>query len=395
MGFIMAIFKKRKASVSDGPGLTAPVRLVTSVGDLSGVRAGDIVLLEQEDLDLESAESLVALKIAAVVNSHSSVTGREPVRGAAHLVENDIVVLDEVGEGLWSSLRNGDLARIDGNEVFREDSVLATGVLLSAARISERLDEASSGISNRLDAVVTNATDLVRRERAMLVDGERIPRVTHAIAGRPVLVVVSGENTHHELRSLRRFVIDHDPVLVAVGEGAAELLKVGYGIDMLFGHAEELEADAINKADEIVLVSSDGRWEQPERFEKHGKQPVLFTAPGAAQDLAVLLVDHHDADLIVMVGTHNGLADLTSRNPVDVAGSLVTRLRASSRIIDAAAVSYFARKRIGIWAPLLLLIAGFMALGVALNFAMSGQELVDLLSSPFSSVITSIRGIGS
>ncbi|NLC98960.1 MAG: hypothetical protein GX678_07775 [Actinomycetales bacterium] len=395
MGNIMAFFKKRQAPVSDARGLIAPVRLVTSIGDLSGVRAGDIVLIEQEDLDFESAQTLVTLQISAVVNSHSSVTGREPVKGAAHLVENQIVVLDEVGEGLWSSLRNGDLARIDGNEVFREDAVLATGVLLTAERIVERLDEASSGLSNRLDAVVTNATDLVRRERAMLIDGERIPRVTHSIKGRPVLVVVPGENTHAELRSLRRFVIDHDPVLVGVGEGADELLRVGYGIDLLVGHAAELESKAINKADEIVLVSSDGRWDQPERFEKHGKQPVLFTAPGAAQDLAVLLVDHHEAALIVLVGTSSGIEELTARDPVDVAGSLVTRLRSSSRIIDAAAVSYFARKRIGIWAPLVLLAAGCLAVAIALNFAVSGQELLDVISAPFSSIFTSIRGMNS
>lgn len=389
----MAFFKKRKAPISEAPGLSAPVRLVASVGDFSGVRAGDIVLIEQEDLDLESAEKLLALKIAAVVNSHSTVTGREAVKGAAYLAEHEVIILDEVGTGVWSSLRNGDIARIDGNSVYREEQVLATGVLLTSERIAERLDEASSGLSNRLDAVVTNATDLVRRERAMLIDGERIPRITHNLKNRPVLVVVAGENAHSELKSLRRFVIDHDPVLIAVGDGSDELLKVGYGIDVLVGHADEMEQKAISKAGEIVLVSADGSWDRPERFEKHGKQPVLFTAPGSLQDLAVLLADHHEASLIVLVGTQTGLDDLTARDPLAVAGSLVTRLRASARIIDAEAVSYFTRHRIGIWAPLLLLLMGCLAVAVALNFSVGGQGLVDLLSAPLSTDFPTTRGI--
>lgn len=395
MGNIMAIFKKRQAPTANGPGLSAPARLVTSLGDLSGVRAGDIVLMEQEDLDLESAQTLVRLNIAAVVNSHSTVTGREQAMGGSQLLSNGIVVLDDVGSGLWSSLRNGDVIRVDGNAVYREDSVLATGVLLTPERIAERLDEASSGLSNRLDAVVTNATDLVRRERAMLLDGERIPQLTSFVKGRPVLVVVAGEETHAELRSLRRFVIDHDPLLVGVGDGAEELLKAGYGIDLLVGHAEELQLTAINKAKEIVLISADGRWDRPERFEKHGKQPVLFTAPGAVQDLAVLLVDHHDAALIVLSGTRSGIEELTNRDPVDVAGSLVTRLRSSAKIIDAEAVRYFARQRIGIWVPLILLLVGCFAVVVALSFAFSGQSIIELFTAPFGSLFISIRGINS
>ena len=90
----MAFFKKRKAPVSEAPGLSAPVRLVATAGDFSGVRAGDIVLIEQEDLDLESAEKLLALKITAVVNSHSTVTGREAVKGAAYLAEHEVIILD-------------------------------------------------------------------------------------------------------------------------------------------------------------------------------------------------------------------------------------------------------------------------------------------------------------
>lgn len=395
MGNIMAFFKKRKAPQDEAPGLSGPVRLVTSVSDLSGVRTGDIVLMEQEDLDLESAQKLVSLKIAAIVNSHATVTGMEPVRGAAHLAEHSVVILDEVGTGVWASLRNGDIVRIDGNSVYRDDTVLATGVLLTQERIAERQDEATSGVSNRLDAVVSNAAHLVRRERAMLIDGERIPQLSHRIANRPVLIVVAGTDTPRELRALRRFVIDHDPVLVGVADGAHELLKIGYGIDILVGHAEELEPKAINKADEIVLVSSDGRWDRPERFEKHGKQPVLFTAPGATQDLAMLMMDHHEASLIVIAGARTGLEDLTSRDPVDVAGTLVTRLSVSARIMDAAAVTYFTRQRIGMWAPLLLLATGLLAVAIAFNYAAHGTGILDLISAPFSSAITAIRGTSS
>ncbi|TXJ05121.1 MAG: hypothetical protein E6Q27_06325 [Aeromicrobium sp.] len=388
----MAVFKKRTKHVVQGAGVHGPVRLVSSLGDLSGVRAGDIVLIEQEDIDIDSAQKFVSLNIAALVNSFASVTGQEPAKGAAHLVESGILLLDEVGTGVWSTLRNGDLVRIDGNEIHRDDEVLATGVLQTAARVAERQSEATSGISNRLDSVVTNAADLVRRERAMLIDGERIPRLATPIQGRPVVLVAAHDDAKQQLRQLRKFIVDHDPVIIAISEGADVVQKAGYGIDVLMGHAEELAQSAITKSKEIVLVSSDGRWERPERFEKHGTQPVLFTAPGNAENLAILLADHHDAAAIILVGYDSGITELTGHDPVDVAGNLVARLSANTKIIDARAVEYFARRRIGIWVPLLLLLMGCLAVYIALDFASTGEPIVDWFTLSTDSLLSTTQG---
>lgn len=385
----MAFPKRRQKSAPDGPGVTGPVRHHRTLTELSGIRTGDIVIIDAKDLESEPAEALVERGVAAVINVSSTATGRFPNQGAHVLTAAGILLVDDVGEGIWNALRNGEVVRIEGGSIHREDDVVATGLVMTSERVQERHAEATSGFSNQLDAVVTNATDILRRDRAMLIEGERIPRLSNRVKSRPVIIVADGD-AEADLRTLRRFIIDHDPVLVAAGGAADLILRLGYKVDVLIGDGDDMSPAAIAKADEIVLVSASGRWDRPERFEKHGRQPVLFTANGAIADLALLMIDEHEPGVIVLAGHPRALNDLVEREPVAVAGTFVARLRAQSRIVDAEAVSYFNRQRVGFLAPLLLLICGLIALVVAIATTTVGREwlapLLDLLGVSASSI---------
>jgi len=371
---IMPILKRRNSAVPEGPGVTGPARLCRRLDDLSTVRAGDVVVLDVTDLEADTAQGLVERQVAAVVNVSPSSSGRYPNLGPQVLADAGVVLVDRVGEAVWQSLRSGDVVRVHEGTVFRGDSTVATGVEMTSARVRDQLDEASSGLTNQLDSIVTNAANTLRRDRAMLLEGAGIPAVSTQIKGRPVVVVSAGPDAEEDLRSIRAFIRDHDPVLIGVAEGAELLIGAGLRPHVVVGRGDDLSPRMIERSGEVVIVSAAGRLERPEQFEAHGRQPVVFTAAGAPENLAVLLADQNDAAVIVLVGAPSRLVDVVDGDTADAAGTFIARLRAGSRVVDAQAVSWFARQRLSWFVPLLLLLAGAVAVVAAIATTPLGHD---------------------
>ena len=262
----MPILKRRKNPTPDGPGVSGPVRLCRTNDELSVVRTGDIVVIDIADLEADQARLLVARKVSAVVNVSASTSGRFPNLGPQVLAEASIPLVDRVGESLWQSVRSGDRVRVYQGQVFVGDQVVATGTEMTARLVRDQLDEASSGLSSRLDSIVTNAADTLRRDRAMLLEGAGIPNVATKIADRPVVIVYGGKGAAGELKSIRRFIADNDPVLVAVAAGAELLLNAGLRPNLVVDRADQLNERIIERARELVVVSPDGRLADPAPF---------------------------------------------------------------------------------------------------------------------------------
>ena len=370
----MPILKRKHRALPEGPGVVGPARLCRHGADLSSVRSGDVVVVDVTDLGADTAQVLVEKGVAAVLNVSSSSTGRYPNLGPQVLAGAGVPLVDRVGESVWQSLRSGDVVRVDGGAVHLGDTTVATGVEMTESRVRDQLDEASSGLSSQLDSIVTNAADTLRRDRAMLLEGAGIPAVSTAIKDRPVVVVTDGPDAAKDLKSIRSFVRDHDPVLIGVGAGAELLISAGLRPHLLVGRGDDFSGRMIERSGEVVIVSSSGRLDRPEQFEAHGRQPVIFTATGTPENLAVLLADQNEAAVIVLVGGPTRLVDLVDGDTADAAGTFIARLRAGSRVVDAQAVSWFARQRLSWVTPLLLLVAGIVAVVAAVATTPLGHE---------------------
>src|SRR5699024_12665342 len=86
---------------------------------LRRVSAGDIVVLDNVDLDRATADSLVRSEVAGVVNASPSISGRYPNLGPEILVGAGIAVVDNVGSGVLRDGKDGSKARLHANTVDR------------------------------------------------------------------------------------------------------------------------------------------------------------------------------------------------------------------------------------------------------------------------------------
>ncbi len=71
----------------------------------------------------------------------------------------------------------------------------------------------------------------------------------------------------------------------------------------------------------------------------------------------------------------------------------VSRLRAGSKIVDAKAVHYFSADRMAMWPIFMLLVAGLVAVGMAVGVTPVGHGWIDSISTQFSDFGTWIKGL--
>ncbi len=377
----------------DAKGVVGTVRFVRRPKDFASLRAGEIAVVAHPDLDSQQAEALIDRRVRAVINTARSSSGRVPNLGPQLLSSAGVALVDVTQADFGSRLKSGDKIRIESGKVFKDEILIATGADLDQDRTRTDLATAESGLATRLDSLAANASDHIQREHDMLIGGARVPRLRTKLRRRPVVVVSRGHDDVADLRGLRAYIRDSDPILIGAGAGADLLLDSGYTPRIVIGALDHLSDKAIRAAGEVVVTTASGRLELPERLERHANRVVTFVSTGSDDDLAILLADTNEAAVIIHVGAPANLSQFLDRAPTEAARMFVSRLRAGSKIIDAKAVHHFSTDRMAMWPIMLLLAAGLIAVAVAVGVTPVGQDWIDTIGTQFDALGNWIKGL--
>lgn len=389
----MAIWNRRTSLPAEVNGIVGTLRFARRGSDVTSLKEGDIAVVDQPELDGRQAEALIERRVRAVLNTSPSSSGRIPNTGPQQLSKAGITLIDLEGEDAWSLLKNGERVRIEHGKVFRDEILVVGGTELDEERATSDLATAESGLATRLDSLAANATDHLQREHEMLLSGARVPHLRTKLRRRVAIVVSHAYDDEADLRGLRRYIADTDPVLIGAGPGADVLLAAGYTPHLVVGAIDNLSDRAIRAAGEVVVTTTSGRVDMPERLERHGKEIATFVSTGSDDDLAILLADTNEAAVIVHVGAPPTLSDFLERPPTEVARMFVARLRAAAKIVDAKAVHQLSTNRFAIWPLLLLLMAGIAAVAVAVGITPVGQDWYDALGDDLFDFGSWIKGL--
>ena len=389
---------RRRRSV-DLPGVSGVARVDRRTKNLTKrLRRGEIAVIDHVDLDRVSAEALVACGAGAVVNVRPSVSGRYPNLGPEIIVEAGIPLVDSVGADLLTQIREGEFLRVEGNVVYRDtdtESVpVAEGQLQTPHTLAGLMEAAREGLSSQLEAFAANTMEYLRRERDLLLDGVGVPDINTGLSDRHVLIVVRGYDYKEDLAMLRHYIREYRPVLIGVDGGADALADVGLKPDLIVGDMDSVSDATLRSGAELVVHAyRDGRAPGLERLERLGLRGVPFPATGTSEDVAMLLADDKGASLMVAVGTHNTLVEFMDKGRSGMASTFLTRLRIGSKLIDAKGVSRLYRSRIPAWTLVLLVVAGVLAVVVALAATPTGQAALDVLGSWWDRFVFWLRGL--
>jgi uncharacterized membrane-anchored protein len=387
-------FNSRRTHLSVLPGTTGTARVARRASQLlPRLKDGDIAVIDHHDLDRETALRLLDKGVAAVVNAAPMISGRYANLGPEVLAEAGVPLLDNVGRGGWEAVPDGQPIRVNEGIVFAGDHAVAHGRSVTLRDIRAEMEQARSGLAVQLDTLTHNAGEFLRREQDLLLDGRGLPDLTTTFGGRPAVVVVTFE--HAELVSLRRFVRELDPVIIAVGGAADDLMDFGWAPDVIVGSAAEPgtipSADALRAASDVVLLRTQGggalESDMLTGIERLDVAPLLVTSSATPEDLALLIADRHDAVPVVGVGLHARLEDFLDRRQAGLASTFATRLKVGSRLVDATAVPALHTSGTTTGQVVALLLAGIAAVLVAVGVTPAGQELFEAVGDKLGTLL--------
>ena len=381
-------FFRRRAR---GP-LTGAVRIDRRTKNLlHRIRPGEIAIILHDDLDQIAAEGLIERGAVAVVNCHRSITGRYPNAGPLVLARANVPLIDGVGEGILDHVEEGDTLAIRGPDIFHGDQLVGSGTLLDGQALDRALADAQSTMGEELERFVRNTMEYLQVERDLVLRGEGLPELKTKLAGRAAVVVVRGHEYRQDLRTLRPYISDMHPVLIAVDGAADALLDEGLKPDVIIGDMDSVSTNALTCGAEVVVHAyPDGRAPGLERVQELGISPSILASAGTSEDIALLLAYESGSDLIVAVGAHDNLVEFLDKGRNGMASTFVVRLKVGPKLVDAKGVNRLYRSQVRTRDILLLITAAIVAMVVAASLSPAlrlwGQNVAAWLRSVWRSI---------
>src|SRR4051794_17353345 len=342
----------------------------------------DIAIIDHVDIDRVSAEELLESGVRVVVNVALSATGRYPNPGPLLLVRGGVRLIDAPGATLFDDVADGDLVTIRGSSVFRNGTRLAVGRALEERELEAALDEQKSRVDEALRDFADNTMRYLRDEGQLLAEGIDFPVLKTRFRDRHALVIARGPGHKDDLRSVRPYVRDFKPVLVAVDGGADALIEAGHRPDVIVGDMDSVSDKALESGAELVVHAYPGGLAPGAvRLERLGLPYHTVEVAGISEDVAMLLAYEKGAELIVAVGTHFNLLEFLERNRDGMSSTFITRLRVGEILVDAKGVSRLvSRGTAAVGWFVVMALAGLAAIVVAIVMSPALRHPLELLA---------------
>lgn len=364
--------------------LTGTARIGAHAKDVAPqLKRGDIAIIDHPDLDRMSAAALVEANPSAVLNAARSTTGRYPNLGPGLLIEAGVPLIDGLGPDVLA-IRDGRTVRVEGAAVYVGKELVAEGVLQDRESNEAALDDARAGLPLQLASFAASTVEYLDSEKELLLDGVGIPTLATVLTGREVVVVTRTPEADSELSELRKFIKERKPLLIGVDAGADLLLAAKMTPHIIVADMSALSDGALRCGAE--LVAHGPRGERPagiKRVEELGVEHAQLLTAGTAEDAALILASAKGAELVVTVGSHTSLAEFLDRGRAGMSSGFLTRLAIGPSLVAAPTVARLHRPHIATWQLVMLVLAAFIALGVALYSTDVGQALTQLLGTLF------------
>ncbi len=340
------------------------------------IRPGEIAVIDHADIDQVSADSLIKAKIKMIINASPSQTGRYPNPGPAFLLQQGIMILDNVGKEIFQKVHEGDFLEIKGNQIWKDEVLVGEGQFLELGAVLKNIKKLRHMQANELDKFIHNTLEYAMKEKDLILGTLEMPEIKTKFEGKPVLVVVRGQNYREDLTIIKSYIDDVNPVLIGVDGGADALLEFGYIPDIIIGDMDSVTDSALKSDAEIIVHAyTDGRAPGLSRVEKLNLQATIFPAPGTSEDIALLLAFEKGADLIVAVGTHSSMVDFLEKGRAGMGSTFLVRLKVGSILVDARGVSKIYQGRIKLSYLFQIAIAGILPIIIVLSQLQWSRDL--------------------
>lgn len=229
-------------------GIKAKARLDKKTKQLiNRLEAGDIAIIDHDDIDEVAANSLVEKKVSAIINCGKSISGRYPNLGPTIISESNIPIFDVTQGNLFELLKEGDIIEIVDDNVIINHQIICEMVFLSKEKIETALALAEKNIEVELEKFIENTLVYANKEKGLILGNLNIPPIKTKMEKKHVLVVVRGQNYREDLMTILSYIKEVRPVLIGVDGGGDALLEFGFIPDIIVGDMDSVSDDCLKK----------------------------------------------------------------------------------------------------------------------------------------------------
>jgi uncharacterized membrane-anchored protein len=341
---------------------------------------GQIALIDHKDIDRVSGEELVRKGVSCVINVAESSTGDYPNTGPTLIAEAGVHLVDVLDQSLFDAVDDGDIVTVRGGEILKNNEVIGRGEVQSVDVVAVKYESAKRQVGQALERFAENTMHHIRQESELLSGKLDFPELDTIFRDRDVLVVVRGVDHQKDLKALKTYIRDENPILIGVDGGADALIEEGHTPDMIVGDMDSAGDSVLGCGAELLVHAyTDGRAPGRERLDALNVPYKVVAAAGTSEDIAMLMAAEEGASLIVTVGAHFNLVEFLDKNRKGMASTFLTRVRIGEILIDAKGVSKLYRARASNRAVTAVLAAGVFALLIVIFVTPALNNLVDLL----------------
>jgi uncharacterized membrane-anchored protein len=332
-----------------------------------------------------AAEGLIGAGVGAVLNAAPSITGRYPNGGPIRLVEAGILLIDDLGPTVMEIVE-GETIHVEPDGVVSSNlREIARGRVRGVADVTEAMEAARANIGEELERFAENTLEYIRQEAKITFEPLELPPLDVKFKGRHAMVVVRGHDYQTDLKALKPYLREYEPVLIGVDGGADALLDLGFKPDIIIGDFDSLSDGAVRCGAELLHhVHPDGRAPGRENLDAMGFTPGKeyreFVAEGMSEDVAMLLAYEAGASLIVAVGTHSTMVEMLDKGRRGMSSTFLTRLRLGPVLVDAKGVHRLYEGRVRRRDILVLVLAALLTIIV-----------IGLVAQPIHTYVDGIR----
>ena len=241
--------------------------------------------------------------------------GALPEPGPAAARPGGVCLIDAPGADLFETVADGSRITVRGGNVYRGSVQVASGRVLTEAELAEALADQRTRVTEALAAFAENTMRYLRDEGRLLAEGIQFPQLDTRFRDRHALVVARGPGHKRDLRIVKPYVRDFQPVLVGVDGGADALIDAGYKPDVIVGDMDSVSdrGAPLGRRDRRARLRGRRRAGRAARAGA-GRPVPSRSGAGVSEDVAMLLAYEKGAELIVAVGTHFNLTEFLERN---------------------------------------------------------------------------------
>jgi len=341
----------------------------------------DIAVIHHKDLDEIAAIQLLEKKVKAVINAAPSISGRYPNRGPEILCNAGIPIIDNVGDEIFEQISENDIIEIREQDLLLNNKFLCKINVLTADKIQKKMQKATENLWEVLSEFIENTLTYAEKEKEYILNPIELPPLSTNMEGKHVLIVTRGKNYKEDLKAIRPYIEEVNPVMIGVDGGGDALIDFGYRPDIIIGDMDSVSDNCLKSCKEIVVHAyTDGRCPGMKRIQDLGLSAVKFPYAGTSEDVALLIAFEKKAELIVTVGSHNNMIDFLEKGRRGMASTLLLQMKVGHKVVDAKGVSELYKNRLKSSYIIALFIAALFPLSIVARMSPLLKDLYQLLS---------------